>query len=208
MLTLLALAGTYVWYQRLVPRFAATREVAAQRSEVRLGMRVRHDRGALIEEDYEMSNVDGVSSSSFRAASRGGVQITIEERPRRSLDAGTNVAFFFQQAVADGIWELPSRPLRGDTSTHYEIHIFQLTGDRHGSRRFAFTDPHYWTTTGGHQFLIKLDKNKPVPDLLQLKSTVLVEPRYEKLVVDFRSFGPRAFRQKIAAARLRLGARS
>lgn len=207
-LTLLALAGAYLWYQRLVPRYAATREIAAQRSEVRLGLKVRHERGPIVEEDYEMSNTDGVSSNMFRAANRGGVQITIQERPRKSLEEGTNVAFFFQEAVADGIWDLPSRPPRGDTSTRYEIHIYQLTGNAHGSRRFAFTDPQYWKTTGGHQFQIKLDKKKPLPDLLQLKSTVLVEPRYQKLVEDFRAFGPPAFRAKVAAARVRLGARS
>jgi hypothetical protein len=151
-----------------------------------------------------MSDIDGLSKSRYRALGRSGLAITIDERPRVTIDEGPNVAFLFQQAVLDGIWELPSRPPRGDTSTHYTIEVYQLTGDRHGSHRFEFTDPHYWATTGGHQFHITLAKNKPVPDLLTLSSTTLVEPRYEKLVADFREFGPQSFRDKVAAAQTRL----
>jgi len=51
-----------------------------------------------------------------------------------------------------------------------------------------------------------LSKNKPLPNLLALTSTTLVEPRYEKIVEDFREFGPQSFRDKVAAAQTRLKA--
>ena len=204
---LLGLAGAYAFFQSsLVPRYAASRHVLASRSELKIAMRVRHVRGPIAQEDYAMSDVEGVSSSSYRALGRGGLQITIAERPRKTLEDGPNVAYFFQQAAADGVWELRSKPPRGDTSTSYAIDVYQLTGPDHGSHRFTFTDPRYWATTGGHQFTLHLDKNKPVPDLLRMSSTTLVEPRYAKLVDDFRAFGPDSFRKKVAQARARLAA--
>jgi len=41
-----------------------------------------------------------------------------------------------------------------------------------------------------------------------MTSTVIVEPRYQKLVQDFRSFGPESFRSKVQAAQARLSARA
>ena len=204
---LIAAGGSYfVFLTTDVPRSTNTHEVLASRSDLELAMRVRHDAGPISEEDYAMSDVDGLSKSTYRAIGRSGVQITIVERPRQTLEDGPNVAFFLQQAVADGVWDLPSRPPRGDRSTHYEIDVYQLLGNQHGSHRFTFTDPQYWATTGGHQFHIVLEKSKPIPDILKLSSTTLIEPRYEKVVDDFRAFGPQSFRNKIAAAQTQLGA--
>ncbi len=205
-LTFIGLACAGVFFAKTVlPRAIATRKVLDQASKIHLAMTVHYDKGPLVEEDYAMSDDDGVSSSHYKAVGRDGLQITVAERPRRTLEPGTDVAFFFDKAVLDGIWELTSKPPRGDTSAHYTITIYQLTGNEHGSRTIVFTDPHYWATTGGHQFHIKLERDKPVPDLLQLTSTVLVEPRYEKLVGDFRAFGPPSFREKVTAAQERLG---
>lgn len=206
---LVGLGAAYAYFQTTEgTHYAATRKVAAQRSEIRLGMTVTYDHGPLVQERYELSDIEGTSRSSYRALGRGGTQITITERPRVTLEDGANVAFFFDKVVRDGIWELRTKPPRGDTRERFAISIAQLTGEQHGSHRFAFTDPHYWATTGGHQFHIKLAKDKPIPNLLQLSSTTLVEPRYQELVDDFRSFGPSSFRAKVAAAQARLGARS
>ena len=207
--TLIGLGGAYAYFQATqTGRYEAARSVLAQRSEIRLRMTVRHEAGPLASEEYRMSDIEGVSRASYRVLGRNGTQIAIEERPRVTLEEGANVAFLFDELVVDGIWELPSRPPRGDTTTHYDIEIAQVSGTGHGSHRFEFTDPHYWATTGGHQFHITLDKNKPVPDLLQMTSTVVVEPRYAALVDDFRAFGPERFRKKSADARTRAGARS
>lgn len=208
-LVAIGLAAAFAFFKSTeAHRYAATRKVLAQRSDIRLGMTVRYDGGPIAEEEYAMNDLDGVSSSSYRGVARSGTRITISERPRATLEDGPNVAYFFGQVVQDGIWELPSRPPRGDQRTHYRISIYQLTDTQHGTHAFEFTDPHYWATTGGHQFHIKLAKGKPLPDLLQLSSTVVVEPRYARLVDDFRSFGPASFRDKVAAAQARLSGRS
>jgi len=205
--SLVAVASAYWIFQTmLLPSYMGTRGVLASRSELRIGMTIHHEKGPISDEDYTMSDIDGLSSSHYRAQSRGGLVIAITERPRKTMEDGPNVAYFFQEAVADGVWDLQTKPPRGDLTTQYDITVYQRTGDQHGSREFTFTDPHYWATTGGHQFHIVLDKNKPVPDLLKLSSTTLVEPRYEKLVDDFRSFGPQSFRDKVAAAQSRLKA--
>jgi len=209
---LITLAGAVIVYQffqaAVLPRYKASRAVLISKSELRLSMLVKHDRGAIVEEEYTMANIDGVSTSRYRVVGRNNLQVAIDERPRETTEYGPNVAYFFQQTVADGIWELQTHPPRGDTSVHYTIDVYQLVNGQHGSRHIVFTDPHYWATTGGHQFTIHLDKHKPTPDLINLTSTALVEPRFEKVIADFRAFGPDSFRSKVSAARVRLGARS
>jgi hypothetical protein len=147
-----------------------------------------------------MDDKDGTSTSEYRVIGRSGLVVRIEDLPRRTTD----VPFFFDQTVSDGIWDLPDRPVRGDASVQYTIDVYQLSNGKHGSHQFTFTDPHYWATTGGHQFHIHLDKNKPLPDLLHMSSTTLIEPRYEKLVNDFRAYGSPLFRSKIDAAQARV----
>jgi len=205
--SLIALVGAYAVFQTTVEqRLKGAHRVLVARSELKLTMTVRHTTGPIEEEDYAMSDIDGLSKSRYRALGRSGLQITIDERPRVTIEDGPNVAFFFQQAVLDGVWDLTNRPPRGDTRASYTVEVYQLDGNQHGSREFTFTDPHYWATTGGHQFHLTLAKGKPLPDLLTMTSTTLVEPRYEKIVEDFRTFGPQSFRDKIAAAQMRLKA--
>ncbi len=203
-----ALLTVVVFEQTQVGRYRAARSVANQRSEVRLSLEIRYDAGAIAEEAYRMADLDGVSHATYRILSRDGTQITIEERARPTLDPDSNVAYLFQRLVQDGIWELRTKPPRGDVRTHYAVAIAQVAGDAHGSRLVRFTDPHYWATTGGHQFHITLSRDKPVPDLLRMTSTTLVEPRYEKLIADFRAFGSTGFRAKIVAARERIAGRA
>ena len=188
-------------------RYRASRHVLAEKSTIDLRMTVDYERGPIAREDYRMSDDDGISATSYRVLGRGGTEVTVTERPRATLEQGANVADLFGRVVQDGIWELHARPPRGDTTTRYTIAIAQVAGAAHGSYRFSFTDPHYWATTGGHQFHIVLAKGKPLPDLLQLSSTTLVEPRYGRLVEDLRSFGPPAFRAKMLVARERAGGR-
>jgi len=97
-------------------------------------------------------------------------------------------------------------PPRGDTTVSYTIAVYQLTDNQSGEHTFTFTDPHYWATTGGRQYHIHLDKDKPLPDLLTLRSTSFAEPRYGKIVHDFDAFNPPGFRATLAAARAKLRA--
>jgi hypothetical protein len=180
--------------------YAAVRKVARSHSDIKLGMQIHHTDGPISDEYYQMEDVDGVSTSEYRAVGRNGTTVKVDALPRQTFD----VAFLFDRAVADGIWELADRPIRGDATTRYTVDIYQLTNGKHGSHHFSFTDPHYWATTGGHQFHIHLDKNKPVPDLLRMSSTVTVEPRYERLVGDFLTFGTAQFKEKIAQAQAKI----
>jgi len=102
--------------------------------------------------------------------------------------------------VQDGVWDLMNRPPRGDTSVHYTIYVKQKADFKQGDRTVTFTDPHYWATTAGRQYTIDLRKTNP-NDLLKLQGTQLADPRYQKVVDDFRAFGPPNFRAKIAALR-------
>jgi hypothetical protein len=83
----------------------------------------------------------------------------------------------------------------------YTLHIHQVSGNKQGSRTITFTDPHYWAVTAGRQYHIVLNTNSPVPDLTKLQSTSLADPRYEKIVREFRNFGTPAFRARVAQAR-------
>ncbi len=207
--SLLAVVIAFAYYRASEGwRLAATQRVSEQRSEIRLDMTVTYGSGVLAKETYAMSDIGGTSTMQYRVLGNNGLAITIVERPRATLEEGMNVAYLFDELVRDGIWDLPSKPPRGETATRYAVGISQLAGNTNGSHRFTFTDPHYWATTGGHQFHITLSKNKPIPNLLQLSSTTLVEPRYGEVVADFRGFGPASFRSKVVAARVRLGART
>lgn len=202
---LVAIAGAWWLFDRTeAGRYESARQVAHSRSEIRLSMVVRHEIGPIAQERYQMSDLDGLSSSEYRAVGRDGISIRVESLPHETTD----VSFFFDKTVQDGIWEITDQPPRGDTSTQYTLSVSQLTDNQHGSRTVTFTDPHYWATTGGHQFKLHLDRNKPVPNLLTLSGKSLVDPRYQKLVDDFRNFGSPTFRARIAGVQARLERRT
>jgi hypothetical protein len=165
-----------------------------------MSLTINRKAGPIASEEYRMDDQSGLSTSQYRAINRKGLTIRVDVLPREATD----VPFLFDKLVSDGIWELRTKPPRGDTATSYTVDIYQLTNGKHGSHEFSFTDPHYWATTGGHQYTIHLDRNKPVPNLLQMSSTVLVEPRYEKIVDAFLDYGSEAFRSKVAAAQSKL----
>lgn len=181
-------------------RYVRTKAVRVQRTEIRLTYVVSHARGKISREEFTFTNIEGRSSASYAGTSRSGTTIARFTSPIKNYD----VTYLFDQVVHDGIWELASKPPRGDTTTSYDIAIAQRAGEASGQHRFAFTDPHYWATTGGQQFRIHLDKTKPTPDLLQMKSTSLTEVRYGTIVKDFEAFGTPVFRTTLAKARARL----
>jgi len=192
--------GVWFFATHEAGRYAATSRVAASPSEIRMSLTINRKNGPIASEEYRMDDRTGESTSEYRAVNRKGLAIRVDVLPREATD----VPFLFDKLVSDGIWELGTKPPRGDTATSYTVEIYQLTNGKHGSHEFSFTDPHYWATTGGHQYTIHLDRNKPVPNLLQMSSTVLVEPRYAKIVDAFLDYGSEAFRAKVAAAQSKL----
>ena len=180
-------------------RLQAVDSVRYQRSEIRLSEVVTHAKGPIAREQLRMTNIDGKSTVYYEAQNRSGSRVARFTYPINGYD----VTFAFDVLVRDGIWELQSKPLRGtNTDNVYVISIAQTAGDRSGSHTFSFTDPHY--LANAREYAIHLDKNKPVPDLLTLKSTTIAEPRYQKMVDDFATFGPVGFRKTVAAAREKL----
>jgi hypothetical protein len=195
------IAGVKLFWPAEHQRYQAVDSVRHQKSEFRLSQVVTHAKGPISREELRMINIDGKSTAYYEAANRSGSRIAKFPYPIKGYD----VTFAFEGFVRDGIWELHTRPLRGKhTDDVYTVSIQQTAGDRSGSHRFTFTDPHYLATAAGREYAIHLDKNKPVPDLLTLKSSSTADPRYQKIVDDFASFGPVGFRKTVAAAREKL----
>lgn len=198
---LVAVGGGWWLFERTErASYDAAHRIAHAPSEIRMSLVIRRERGPIAEEEYRLLNLNGVSSADYRGTSRAGTQVKISSLPRSTTD----VSFTFGKAVLDGIWELPSKPLRGDTTTRYEISVYQAIGEQHGAYRFTFTDPAYWAANAGREYHILLDRAKPVPNLLELEGTTLSEPRYARLVEDFLAYGTPAFKARVAAAQARL----
>lgn len=182
------------------PDFQHKPEVARvlnSQSVLDLSMTIHYDKPPIFEEVYKMHNDNGVSTAQYKVTGYSGKVVSITLPPDKTYA----VTFFFEEVVQDGIWQLMTKPPRGDTSVHYKIYIHQVADQKQGTRTVLFTDPHYWATTAGRQYQIELSKNSPTPDLTKLQSTSLADPRYQKIVDAFRAFGPETFRQKVADAR-------
>ena len=192
--------GWHLFSANETQRYQAVQNVRNQRSELHFGETITHDKGPIAREEWRLDNVNGNSVAAYSAENRAGTRVARFSEPIKGYD----VTFTFEKLVQDGIWELHTRPLKGNTNDVYTISVAQTAGARSGSHKFSFADPHYLATTAGRQYEIHLDKNKPVPDLLTLQSTSTADARYGKIVDDFASFGPPRFKKTVAAAREKL----
>ena len=182
------------------PDFAHQQEVgriANQHSAYYLKLTIHYEKPPIYEELWDIRDVDGISTATYKVTGYSGKVVSVTAPP----DQNTNVSFFAERLVAEGIWELTNQPPRGDTSKTYALFIKQIADFKTGTRTVIFTDPHYLATTAGRQFHIHLDKNKPTPNLLTLQSQALADPRYEKIVNEFLDFGTPSFKAKVANAR-------
>lgn len=197
------IAGWRLFWPSETQRYQAVKTVRQQRSEIHLSEAVVHAKGPIAREELRLDNVDGRSIASYTVADRKGYVAHFSQPI-----GGYDVTFAFDLLVRDGIWELQKPPqFHGSTNEIYTVDISQVAGSRQGRHRFTFADPHYLATTAGRQYEIHLDKTKPVPsqaDLVNLKSTSIADPRYQKIVDDFASFGPPRFKKTVAAARAKL----
>jgi hypothetical protein len=204
LIVVLTVVGLVVGWKLFWPsesqRFQQVSAVRQQRSELHFSEVVTHAKGPIAREEWRLDNVDGKSTASYSAQNRAGTRVAKFTEPIPGYD----VTFSFEKLVQDGIWQLTTRPLKGKTDDVYTVTVAQVAGDRSGSRKFTFTDPHYLATTAGRQYSIHLDKNKPVPDLITLDSTSTADVRYQLIVNDFASFGPPRFKKTVAAAREKL----
>jgi hypothetical protein len=182
------------------PDFAHKQQVESvlhERSVLDVSLLMKYAKPPIYTELYSMHNDNGISTAQYRVQGYSGKVVTITLPPTKTYD----VSFFFQQVVLEGIWQLDNKPAAGNAGIAYTLHIHQVSGSRQGERTILFTDPHYWATTAGRQYHIVLNPHGPVPDLTKLQSTSLADPRYEKIVQEFRNFGTPSFRAKVAQAR-------
>jgi hypothetical protein len=204
LIVVIAIAGLIIGWKIFWPaesgRYQAVNSVRYQRSELHVSEAIDHDKGPIAHEEWRLDNDNGRSTATYSAENRAGTRIAKFTAPIQGYD----VTFAFQKLVEDGLWQLQTRPPRGNTSNVYTVSAAQVDGDRSGSHKFSFADPHYLATTAGRQYEIHLDKNKPVPNLITLNSTSSADPRYQQVVDDFASFGPPEFKKTVAAAREKL----
>lgn len=168
-----------------------------------LRLTIAYAKPPIYEEQYVIRNNNGLSTAQYKITGYSGKVVTITIPPAKRYD----MTFFFEDVVQDGIWKLTNRPPRGNTDVRYTLYVHEIANRKQGSRTITFTDPHYWAVTAGRQYQIHLSPNSPTPDLLKLNSTSIADPRFEKIVRAFRSFGPASFRQRILQAQ-RLVAKS
>lgn len=156
---------------------------------------VHYAKPPILQEEYRMSDVEGVSSFQYSIRGYDGRQVTVNAPPARVYD----VSFFFGRLVQDGVWQLVDKPALPGANARYTVYVKQLADYQQGERTVTFTNPEYWATKTGRQYTIDLSKGVP-HDLLHVQSSQAADPRYEQIVKDFRDFGPDVFRHNVAVA--------
>jgi hypothetical protein len=177
--------------------------IHAQNAPSRLYARmlVRYTKPPIEEEEYRMSDVEGVSTFQYRIRGDNGHLITVTAPAARVYD----VSFFFGRLVQDGVWDLVDRAPRPGANAHYTIYVEQYADYKHGSRTVTFTDPQYWAKKAGQEFEIDLSKGVP-SNFVRMESEQKAGGGYEQIVTDFRNFGPDEFRHNISLAQARIRA--
>lgn len=196
----MAITGYLIYWRGETGRVKEVAKIHQAKSEIYTRLLIRYDKPPVYEEEYRMQDVEGKSTFTYRIRSYAGKQISITAPPAAMYD----VSFFYGALDQDGVWQIVNQPPRGNTDIHYTVYVKQVVDFKQGERTITFTDPKYWATTAGRQYNIDLSKNAP-KDLLKMSSTSLADPRYLKIVTDFRTFGPRSFRDRIAAAQRSMG---
>jgi len=168
-------------------------------SELYARLTVRYTKGPVLEEHYDMSDVEGVSTFSYRVRGYSGRQITVSAPAARVYD----VSFFFGRLDQDGIWQLTDKPPLPGADPAYTVYVKQLADYKTGERTVTFTSPEYWASKAGHQYEIDLSKGVP-KDLVFIAGSRAGDARYEQIVKDFLAFGPDEFRRNVAAAQARV----
>jgi hypothetical protein len=164
-------------------------------------MLVRFTKPPIYEEEFRMSDVEGVSTFDYRIRGVKGHQIVITAPAARVYD----VSFFYGRLVQDGIWQLVNKAPLPHADAHYTIYVKQLADYKQGERTVTFTNPEYWASRAGRQFEIDLSKGVP-KNLVYIAGQQAGDARYQQIVTDFRNFGPDEFRHNIAVAQERIRA--
>jgi hypothetical protein len=168
-------------------------------SELYARLLIRYAKPPIAQEEYRVSDIEGVSAFSYTIRGYDGRQITINAPAARIYD----VSFFVGRLDQDGVWQIVDKDPRPGADAHYTVYVKQVADYKQGDRTVTFTDPHYWATKTGRLYTIDLSKGVP-NDLVHMSSTQVADPRYEQIVKDFRDFGPDEFRHNVAVAQGRI----
>lgn len=168
-------------------------------SQLYARMLVRYPKGPIYEEEYRMSDIEGVSTFQYRIRGYGGRQITVNAPAARVYD----VSFFFGRLDQDGVWQLVNKPPMPNALAHYTVYVKQLADYKKGERTVTFTNPEYWAKQAGHEYEIDLSKGVP-KDFVHVQNEQASAPHYLQIVNDFRAFGPDEFKRNVAAAQARI----
>ena len=194
----MAVTGYFVYWHSETGRIKEVAKIHGAKSEIYARLHIAYDHPPVYEEEYRMQDIEGKSTFTYRIRSFAGKEISITAPPAAMYD----VSFFFGQLVQDGVWELVNRDPRPDAAAFYTVYVKQRADYKEGDRTVTFTDPKYWATLKGQRFQMDLSKQNP-NDFFTVKGTSLAEPQYEKIVDDFRNFGPDEFRRNVAKAQAR-----
>ena len=167
-------------------------------SQLYARLTIRYAKPPIYEEEYAMQDVEGVSKFQYRIRSYNCKEITITSPAAKIHD----VSFFFGGLDQDGIWQMVNLPPLPHSAAYYAVYVKQLADFQKGERTVTFTDPHYWATHPPQQ-RFSLDLSKQAGDDLLRMQSRKADPRYEKIVDDFRTFGPDEFRRNVAGAQAR-----
>lgn len=168
-------------------------------SQLYARLTIRYPNPPLYLEQYSMQDVEGISKFEYLVRSYACKEILVKAPPGKIYD----VSFFFGGLDQDGIWQMVNLPPLKDADAFYTVYVKQLADFKQGERTVTFTDPAYWATRG-HRSVFHLDLSKQnASDLLRMQSETTGDPRYQKVVDDFRNFGPAEFRQNVAQAQAR-----
>jgi hypothetical protein len=165
-------------------------------SQLYARLSIRYAKPPVYEEEYRMQDIEGTSTFEYRIRSYNCKEITIKAPAGKIYD----VSFFFGGLDQDGIWQMVNLSPLPHPDAYYAVYVKQLADFKQGERTVTFTNPTYWAThSEQRQFDLSKQSSK---DVLVLQSQK-ADPRYEKIVDDFRSFGPDEFRKNVAAAQAR-----
>jgi len=168
-------------------------------SELYARLLIRYPKPPVYEEEYRMSDIEGVSKFDYRIRGFNGRQITVKAPAARVYD----VSFFVGRLDQDGVWDLVDKSPRPDADAFYTIYVKQLADYKQGQRTVTFTNPKYWAAKAGQEFEINLSKGVP-KDFVALQAQQAAGGHYQQIVDDFRSFGPDEFRQHVSAAQAQI----
>ena len=165
-------------------------------SELYARMLVRYAKPPIYQEEYRMSDIEGVSAFSYRIRGYNGRQITIKAPPARGLRRQ------LLRRAPRSRWRLADRQPRPVTRCRRALYRLREASRRLQTGR-SHRDLHRSALLGdeGADGSTRSISRKACPTIcVHMTSTQVADPRYEQIVKDFRDFGPDEFRHNVAAA--------